>query len=154
MTRIRYIEGHEELIEDVGPLWKRLNQHHQGISTQFSREIGQVTFAQRKSHWLNNLKSGQVRIDLAQVEDSNEVVGYCVTISNSDLGEIESIYVDEAFRKMGIGDCLVTRALNWLDRQSVKTKRVNVAIGNEQVLTFYSRYGFLPRAITLEQKLL
>jgi diamine N-acetyltransferase len=153
MTRIKYIEGNEELIEDVGPLWKRLNKHHQGISSHFSYQIGQVTFTQRKSHWLNNLKSGKLRIDLAQVEDSSEVVGYCVTISNADLGEIESIYVDEPFRRMGIGDSLVTRALNWLDLQSVKTKRVNVAVGNEQVLRFYSRYGFLPRAITLEQKL-
>jgi ribosomal protein S18 acetylase RimI-like enzyme len=153
MTRIKYIEGHEELIDDVEPLWKRLNEHHQGISTHFSCQIGQVTFSQRRSHWLYNLKSGQLRIDLAQIQDSNALVGYCVTKIIADLGEIESLYVDEPFRKMGIGNCLITRALNWLNSRSVKTKRVNVAVGNEQVLRFYGRYGFLSRSITLEQKL-
>ena len=112
-----------------------------------------MTFFQRKSYWLINLKSGQLRIDLPQIEDSHAVVGYCVTIINEDLGEIESLYVDQPFRKMGIGNCLVTRALNWLNNQSVKTKRVNVAVGNEEVLRFYGRHGFLPRSITLEQKL-
>jgi diamine N-acetyltransferase len=153
LSGIRYIEGNEDLIEDVAPLWERLNVHHQAISTYFSHQIGQMTFTQRKSHWLEKVKTGQIRIVLAQVEDSKEVIGYCVTISNPDLGEIESIYVDKAFRKMGIGNCLMTKALNWLDRQSVKTKRVNVAVGNEQVFEFYGRYGFLPRATILEQKL-
>jgi ribosomal protein S18 acetylase RimI-like enzyme len=116
-------------------------------------QVSNLKHKTRKSHWLNNLKSGHLRIDLAQIQDSNALVGYCVTKIIADLGEIESLYVDEPFRKMGIGNCLITRALNWLNSRSVKTKRVNVAVGNEQVLRFYGRYGFLSRSITLEQKL-
>lgn len=150
---IRFLEGGEELLEKVGPLWKRLNEHHQNISIHFFQQLQQVTFAQRQEHWLNEMKSGQLRIDLAQTEVSNEFVGYCVTICNQNHGEIESIFVDDTYQKMGIGHCLMTRALDWLDRQSVKTKGVSVAVGNEKVFQFYKKFGFLPRATTLEQRL-
>ena len=43
-------------------------------------------------------------------------------------------------------------ALVWLEQHSVKTKRISVAVGNEQVLQFfYEKFGFLPKAIFLEQ---
>lgn len=75
-------------------------------SKHFSDQIRQTKFTKRIAHWLDMAKMGQLRIDLAQVEDSHEFVGYCVTIIDSQYGEIESLYVDEAFRKMGIGDSL------------------------------------------------
>ncbi|MDR3599358.1 MAG: hypothetical protein P4L49_02565 [Desulfosporosinus sp.] len=43
------------------------------------------------------------------------------------------------------------RALNWLEPNSITKKRLNVAVGNEQALNFYRRFGFHPRAIILEQ---
>lgn len=151
MVNIRFLEGGEELLEKVAPLWKKLNDHHQNISTHFSQQLHLVTFAQRKEHWLQEMKSGQLRVDLIQAEESNELVGYCVTICIQTHGEVESIFLEDAYRKLGIGHCLLKRALDWLDRQSVETKRVNAAVGNEQVLKFYEQFGFLPRAIVLEQ---
>ncbi|KJR44700.1 Acetyltransferase [Desulfosporosinus sp. I2] len=59
--------------------------------------------------------------------------------------------MDDTYRKMGFGHLLMLRALDWLDRQSVKTKSVSVAVGNERVFQFYEQFGFLPRAIVLEQ---
>lgn len=41
-------------------------------------------------------------------------------------------------------------ALKWMDENSVKTKRVNVAAGND-VLKFYEKYGFKVRSLILEQ---
>lgn len=70
MIHIRFIEGGEELLEKVGPLWKKLNKHHQNISTHFSQQLHQMTFTQRKEHWLDGMKSGQLRIVLAQSEVS------------------------------------------------------------------------------------
>lgn len=151
MVNIRFLEGSEELLEKVGPMWKKLNLHHENISTHFSHHFHQVTFAQRKEHWLQEKKSGQLRIYLAQTEVSNEYVGYCVTICNQNLGEIDSIFVVDTYRKMGIGHRLMTRALDWLNQQSVKSNRISVAFGNEQVFRFYEQFGFLPRATILEQ---
>jgi len=60
--------------------------------------------------------------------------------------------VDENFRKIGIGGSFIQRALECLEENAVNRKRVNVAVGNEQVLRFYQKYGFYPRAIILEQR--
>ena len=151
MVEIYYLEGGQELLEKVAPLWESLNEHHQNTSEHFSRHFNQITFAKRKEEWLKNIKSGKLRIDLVQIKDSHEFIGYCVSICNQNIGEIESIFVGDAYRNMRIGGCLMKRALDWMDIQSVKTRRVSVAVGNEQVLKFYERYGFFPRAVMLEQ---
>lgn len=45
----------------------------------------------------------------------------------------------------------MTRALQWLDDNKVKTKIIGVAEGNENVLDFYKKYGFYKRRIILEK---
>nr|WP_282433378.1 GNAT family N-acetyltransferase [Desulfosporosinus sp. FKA] len=86
------------------------------------------------------------------MREPEEPIGYCVTTIDNDIGEIESLFVDEAYRKMGLGTVLMERALNWLEQNSITKKRLNVAVGNEQVLNFYRRFGFHPRTIILEQR--
>jgi len=148
---VHFIEGSTELLDRVGPLWKMLNKHHQTISTLFQNSISQMTFDQRRAHWLKRAEFGLLRIDIAVLEGSEEPIGYCVTTIDNDLGEIESLFIDEAYRKIGLGGVLMERALNWLEQYSITRQRINVAVGNEQVLNFYRRFGFHPRAIILEQ---
>jgi len=64
---------------------------------------------------------------------------------------LESIYVDKEFRSQGIGETLVKRTLSWMEQQGANAKMVVVAVGNEEVLGFYARFGFLPRQILLKQ---
>lgn len=152
LADVRFVEGSTELLDKVESLWKKLNKHHQTIATLFQDSISQMTFEQRRAHWLERAKSGLLRIDIALLQDSEGAVGYCVTTIDNDLGEIESIFIDESFRKLGLGGVLMERALNWLDWNDIIKKRLNVAVGNEQVLPFYQKYGFYPRAIILEQR--
>jgi hypothetical protein len=44
------------------------------------------------------------------------------------------------------------RALDWMDKKGVKAKKIVVAVGNEDLLSFYERYNFFPRHLILEQK--
>jgi len=77
--------------------------------------------------------------------DSNQYVGYCISsITKDNEGEIDSIFIEENYRRLGIGDCFMKKALEWMDKQSVKTKRIVIAYGNEEAMAFYSRYGFAP----------
>ena len=79
-------------------------------------------------------------------------MAYCITtISPDNEGEIDSIYVEERYRGHGFGDELIKRSLEWMDKKGVKKKTVRVAVGNQDAMSFYERYGFLPRSITLEQ---
>jgi ribosomal protein S18 acetylase RimI-like enzyme len=56
--------------------------------------------------------------------------------------EIKSIYVVTNYRKLGIGNCLVKKALRWLDQKGAIEKIVEVAAGNEKAWEFYEKYGF------------
>lgn len=84
--------------------------------------------------------------------DKDIFVGYCISTINSEpAGEVDSFFVEEQYRKQGLGDKLMQRALEWLDINKAKTKIIVVAEGNENVLEFYRRYGFYKRRIVLEQ---
>lgn len=79
-------------------------------------------------------------------------MAYCITtISHDNEGEIDSIYVEERYRGHGFGDELIKRSLEWMDKKDVKKKTVRVAVSNQDTVSFYERYGFRPRSITLEQ---
>jgi ribosomal protein S18 acetylase RimI-like enzyme len=67
-------------------------------------------------------------------------------------GEIDSIFVDDAYRSCGIGSTLVSRALGWLDENGSTRNRVSVSEGNESVWNFYKKFKFYPRMTVLEQK--
>jgi len=153
LADVHFVEGSAELLDKVGLLWKKLNIHHQTISTHFRDSMALMTFDQRKASWLSRTETGQLRIDIAVLRVPEEPIGYCVTTIDNDMGEIESLFVDEAYRKMGIGTVLMEKSLNWLEQNSITRKKLNVAVGNEQVLNFYRRFGFHPRAIILEQRM-
>jgi ribosomal protein S18 acetylase RimI-like enzyme len=71
-------------------------------------------------------------------------------VNSEKIGEIESIFVCEAFR--GVGDSLIKNALAWMDQKGAETKTVEVSVGNEPAFDFYGRYDFLPRKTVLLQR--
>ena len=148
---INYISGGIELLDEIQPLWDKLNRHHQTISPHFSVEFGTKTFDGRKEKLLKKYAGSEIRIDLAQSND--RIIGYLISAITLDgVGEIELVYIEDSFRGQLIGDELMHRALNWLDGQKVHTKVIAVAVGNERAFSFYARFGFFPRVVKLEQK--
>ena len=150
--KIEYLENDEQGLDSISSLWEQLNKQHETRSQHFREYYGERTWNLRKADLINKTKSGALHVDLAKDSDTGEMVGYCVsTLSKDGQGEIDSIYVELDYRKWGIGDNLMQRALHWLDNRRAKTKILVVASGNEEVLAFYSRYAFYPKHITLER---
>ncbi len=149
---IEYLEISPADLEKIRLLWEKLLQHHKTISKYF-KERPNINFDMRKKQFEEKSLAGALRVDLAKDSYSGELVGYCVTSLNLEKqGEIESIYVENDYRGFGIGDQLMTRALRWLESQSVKKTILGVGEGNESVFNFYRRYHFYPRTTILEQK--
>lgn len=93
-----------------------------------------------------------MHVEIAVEETSGRKVGYVVSTVNSEkTGEVESIYIDEAYRGMGIGGQLMRDALDWMDQNGSISKQVEVSVGNEVAWGFYGRNGFLPRKTLLKQ---
>ena len=150
--KIRYSHGDQALLDKIKLLWEELNKHHCQHSLNFKDHYNQMTFKKRKFDLLQKSLSGKMRVDLAVDEVSGCTVGYCVSsINREKTGEIESIFVNVTYRRLGIGDSLIRNALSWLDKEEAVAKIVEVGEGNEHSLGFYARYGFLPRKTVLKQ---
>jgi ribosomal protein S18 acetylase RimI-like enzyme len=143
---IEYVEKGADSLDLIRPLWEGLNAHHLVRSPNFRGHYEQMTFEARKK---DLLKKERLQIILAVRGGSP--VGYCVcTISAEGDGEIDSIYVEDGYRRSGIGEELMTRAIAWLDAGGAKKKIVAVAAGNEAAIPFYESFGFVPRMTVLQ----
>jgi diamine N-acetyltransferase len=151
--RIEYIDTGESGLALVQQLWEKLNEHERKLSFHFEEYFAARSFARRKADILETCYSGALRVDLAKDADTGIIVGYCVsTVSQEKQGRIESIYVEPDYRRSGIGDKLMQRALYWMDEKNIVKKILIVVAGNEGVISFYRRYNFHPRFIQLEQR--
>lgn len=150
---INYIELNKEEIDIIKPLWDQLRDYHSELSTYFPEKYNATKFEDRKEEILKKSENGILKIDLVEDKNKGSYVGYCISsISEENVGEVDSIYLDENYRSSSIGSALMERALNWMDKKGVKTKKIVVAVGNEDLLSFYKLYNFFPRHLILEQK--
>ena len=152
MKKIEYISGNEDLLDSIGFLWKKLNKHHKNNSKHFLKKFSKFTFEARKKGLIDRAKKGLMKIEIARDVEKNKNIGYCIsTINDRNIGEIESLYIEPDYRKLGIGNKFMKNALDWMKLNKVKSICIGVSVGNEEVLSFYEKYGFLPRTIILEQ---
>lgn len=152
MTMIEYISGGRELLDEVGPLWEKLNRHHARLDPHFADLFLKRTFAERKAGLIKKAGQGKLRVDLARSVPDGRLVGYAVsTIDEDRRGELDSIYVEEDYRGAGVGRALMERALAWMDEEGVNYRFLEVRVGNEGALRFYRRFGFVPATIRLDQ---
>ena len=151
MNNFEFINGNIELLYLVQPLWEKLNKHHEITSNYFSDKFRNLNFEVRKSKFVND-KTLEIKIDLIKDKSKDLYIGYCISTINKDLvGEVDSLFIEKEYRKYGLGDKLMSRALEWLNSNQVKSKIIGVAEGNENVLEFYKKYGFYKRTVILEQ---
>lgn len=153
MYSIEYVVGSAELLDFVGPLWERLNEHHWNNSIDFKPKYANMKYESRKEALLKKSCNGKLRIELAREIGQNNYVGYCISsIDKEGNGEIESIYVDPHCRGSHIGDSFMKSTLEWMDLNGVISKSIGVAAGNEQAFGFYRRYGFCPSVTILRKQ--
>ncbi len=153
MFNVGYFPGGEEFLADVKPLWEQTRDFHSDVSLYFSSKFGQQNFNARKAGLQEKSLQGKIRIILAKDLDCDKYIGYCVSIiDREDIGEIDSLFVEPFYRKNGIAENLMKMALNWMDEECVKTKKLSIAVGNESVLEFYKKFNFYPYQIILEKK--
>jgi ribosomal protein S18 acetylase RimI-like enzyme len=155
-TMIEYRMLQNEEIELIRPLWEKLREHHQSNSNHFKDRYLKFTFEKRRDDLREKAERGKLRIDIAEDNLLEKIVGYCVSSINSGTkekeGEIDSIFIDANYRKLGIGDQLMKLSLNWLNEEKVVVKKIIVAEGNEGVYTFYQKYGFYHLSNVLQQR--
>ncbi|HEX7468399.1 MAG TPA: GNAT family N-acetyltransferase [Methanobacterium sp.] len=107
---IKYFETDEKDLDRIKDLWNKLRLQHQLNSKHFSRNYENIVFKVRKQQLLKKSEEWVFKVDL--IFDHDHIVGYCVSSVSNDIGEIDSIYIEEKYRSVGIGDKLMKRALS------------------------------------------
>lgn len=139
-------------IDLIKELWEALRDHHKNKTEYFKQRFENLTFETRKKTLLEKAEHGKLIIDIVRM-NKGKIIGYCVSSIDEKLnGEIDSILVDEQYRRMKVGEELMARALKWFDENKVETRRIVVAQGNERVFKFYEKFGFYLSFSTLQQK--
>ena len=69
------------------------------------------------------------------------------------VAELESMYVREGHRELGVGARLVEGFLEWAGSRGAERASVAAYAANERAIRFYQRSGFRPRSVTLERGL-
>jgi diamine N-acetyltransferase len=151
-AKLKYLHGNQSLLDDIKDLWEALNLHNCNRSEHFKSHYQNMTFNKRKADLIRKATGGEMRVDMAVDEATGKPVGYIISsVNNEKIGEIESVYVNEHYRRMGVGGKLITRALVWMDQKGAAEKIVEVSYGNEVTWKFYGQFGFLPRKTVLKQ---
>lgn len=147
--KVSIISGGKELLSRTEPMWEKLKSHHVDKSVFFAENMSSASFNDKINKIC--LAADEVYVNIAVA--NNVDVGYCITVIDSiNNGEIKSLYVDSCVRRFGIGSDLMNCALNWLRHKQVGEIILSVAVGNEEVNSFYERFGFQPKLTILQRK--
>ena len=139
----------------IAPLWEKLRRHHENRSKNFKKRYRHFRFEDRMAVLMEKVRGDLVHILAAREFPGGKIVGYCISsVDYLGGGEIDSLYVEERFRKDGVGSGLMERSLAWLEPQKVPPEKVKivVAAGNEEAYPFYGKFGFIESKHVLERK--
>jgi len=139
-------------IELIKPLWEQLNSVHLEKSIYFKNKFEKFTFDKRTKSIYEKSQKGNIKIDMLWNSETENYVGYCLSSIEDTLGEIESIYIDNNYRKFGLGGKLMESSLSWFELNGITNIQIGVVYSNEEALPFYKRYGFYVGNYILKRK--
>jgi ribosomal protein S18 acetylase RimI-like enzyme len=168
-----YRELPAEQINRVQPLWERQREFHIRCTAHFAEDVRGRRFGERVAELVGKARPDGLLVDVCywgggeqdvakagRADDADaarpdadaaRAVGYCIsTVTGDGVGEIDSLYVLDEFRRHGIGSELVRRALAWLEAREPKKIIVVALAENTAAVEFYKRFGLLPRAVVSE----
>ena len=151
---IAFIVHDRDGLDLVEPLWMDLAAYHlerpETAAPVFAPELAALTFAARRDELLAKNRERDLRVELAVDPGAGAPVGYCVASGAAGgHGEVETSFVDAAYRGRGIGGALLDRAAAWMDELGTIEQALSVFAANDRVLPFYARHGFAPRFVVL-----
>ncbi len=141
--KIEIVAGGKELLGQIEDLWRQLNSHHLQNSLYFKEKYMELTFEGRRKSLEEKADHGEILVLLVRDRELDRNVGYCVSsVTRDGIGEVDSILVEAEYRKLGLGDVLMQKTLNWIEDKNPREIMLNVAGGNEKAVHFYKKYGF------------
>ncbi|MFJ8219344.1 MULTISPECIES: GNAT family N-acetyltransferase [Bacillus cereus group] len=140
-----------EEIEVLRNPLEKLHEYHNSKSKFFSGDYPRITFEERIKEYEKNLKYGEYRIELLIEVETDNILGFYIAYGKKISGKIEVLFVDEKYRRNGLGLKLMNSAMEWFKEKQIYEIELTVVYGNEAV-SFYEKMGFYPRSIIMTTK--
>jgi GNAT superfamily N-acetyltransferase len=85
------------------------------------------------------------------------VVGYVVVeirptlpqASTDSIGRVRDLFVEVEARGVGVGEALLSGAIDWLTNRGIRAADVSVLPGHRAAKNFFEENGFVARSITM-----
>jgi len=133
-------------IDLIKNLWEQLNDHHLQNSNFFKEHFKTYSFKDKCKDFPGK-PSNEILINV--IYNDKQIVGYCISTIKNRVGEIDSLFIDDEYRKYGCGKIIVEKSIHWFEMNNCEKIHLSVAEGNESVFGFYKQFGFYPRFTTL-----
>lgn len=137
----------EDDVPVIGQMWEKLAQFHNMLDSALppaARGGGKV-YARRL---ISRLSDSQTRVIVA--ENNGDLVGYALAVIvdvipdmflQENSGFLADIYVDDAFRRKGVGRALVDTVKSWLIENGIRSFEWYVAEDNVIGKRFWESVG-------------
>lgn len=145
---VKYIYGKIELLSQIKPLWEELNRQHIEKTNYFENYFESLVFEKRVD-FLNHCSD--VRIVLVKDDSFDTSIGYSISSIKEEIGSVDSVYVEESYRRRGIGKTLFQDSMAWMDHKNIIRRKLDVVKGNDESLLFYEHFGFKVKYYGLER---
>jgi len=145
---VRILKLRYEHIPGLIEVWKEFMDYHARIHPHFMRaEQGHIAF---EKHARENMKSRDYAVFVAL--DGEKVIGYTLlqtrkpppVYDEATFGFLSDIAVKEEYRRQGVGERLLKRALRWFKDRGIKWIELSVVYGNPSGYPFWKKQGFKP----------
>ena len=136
------VEKNINEIKLIKPFWKLLNSIRFDKSIYFKSKYEELTFEKRLESVYEKAQKGKIKFNMLLDSNNESYIGYSLSSIEDNSGQIESIYIDAKYRKIGLGGKLMKNALSWFKSNDITDIQINVVYANVEALLFYERYGF------------
>ena len=143
-----------EIVQEFGS--KLLNFERENYDSSLSS--GWAFSSEAKDRYLDAIQNEYVILAEMDKRPVGFLIGSIIEPKASSARQIKqaylkNVYVDEDFRKNGIGKMLIEDFKEYCQNNNVKQLNVSVLAANETAVGFYNAIGFRPRSLNLSQKL-
>ena len=144
-----FLEIKKDQLPKISKLWQQLNEIHRNDSNNFKDYYNNNSFEKRCEKFIN-IPDNNIKIEI--IEDNEIPIGYCISTIEKNVGEIDSLFIEQQYRKFGYGHQLVASSIKWIKKNNCKRIIVAVADGHESVFEFYKKFGLYPKLTYLEME--
>jgi ribosomal protein S18 acetylase RimI-like enzyme len=136
-----------EDLDAVARLWESLVEYHRGLDADLPPAAPQGVRRYARQ-LLDRLDDPLTRVLVADA--GGEVVGYVLGVvvdlapqmfQQEASGFLADIYVDQAYRRQGVGRALVEALVAWFAQRGLRYYEWHVAARNEESLAFWHSLG-------------